>query len=55
MSFLVKDNHMQATAILDTVTGKVTVNTKNIISDNNAGLKITHIVWFNKVGTGKLY
>lgn len=36
-------------------TRKIAINTKDIISDSNGGLKITSIGWFNKIGTGKLY
>lgn len=55
ISFPVKVNRARASAILDTATGKVAINAKDIISDSDGGLRITQVGWLSKIGTGKLY
>lgn len=55
ISFFIKINHMSTTAMLNSANKIMFVISKNIIYNNNYGLKITSIKWLNKIGIKKLY
>lgn len=55
ISYPIKVNRARATAILDLLTGRVSDNAKETVSDSNNGLKVIRVGWLSRAGTGKLY